>query len=229
MEKNNASRVSVIVPVFNGRRYLEEALASVQRQTLSPDEIILVDDGSTDGSWELMCSLSGGKIHVAQQVNSGPAAARNLGFEKSTGNLIAFLDCDDLWEPEKLELQVDLSRSHPSAGVFYTAFSEFFSPDISPLVKQQTRLKSGLLSGLVGSTIMVRREVFEKVGVFDSQWRTGELIDWWSRAREKNIEKKEIDRVLVWRRIHDNNLGRSAARDRRDYLGIIKASLDRRK
>ena len=229
MEKNKASRLSVIIPVFNGCCYLEEALASVQRQTLSPDEIILVDDGSTDGSWELMCSLSGGNIHVAQQVNSGPAAARNLGLEKSTGELIAFLDCDDLWEPEKLELQVDLSYSHPSAGVFYTGFSEFFSPDISPLVKRQTRLKSGVLSGLVNSTILIRREVFEKVGVFDSRWRTGELIDWWSRAREKNIEKKGIDRVLAWRRIHDSNLGRKAARDRKDYLGIIKASLDRRK
>ncbi len=229
MEKSKTSRLSVIIPVFNGCCYLEEALASVQRQTLSPDEIILVDDGSTDDSWELMRSLSGGKIHVAQQANSGPAAARNLGLEKSTGELIAFLDCDDFWELEKLELQVDLSYSHPSAGVFYTGFSEFFSPDISPLVKRQTRLKSGVLSGLVNSTILIRRDVFEKVGVFDSRWRTGELIDWWSRAREKNIEKKGIDRVLAWRRVHDSNLGRKAARDRKDYLGIIKASLDRRK
>ena len=229
VEKSKACRVSVIIPVFNGLNFLGEALASVRRQTLPPDEIILVDDGSTDGSWALLRSLAGGNIHIAQQTNAGAASARNLGIKKSSGGLVAFLDCDDLWEPEKLELQVDLLNHNPGVEVVSTQFVEFFSSDISPLVKTRTQLKPGVLSGLINSTILIRREVFEKVGVFNPQWRTGELIDWWSRAQEQGIEKEEISRVLVRRRVHDHNLSRRVAQDSKDYLRILKASLDRRR
>lgn len=226
---NCRCRISVIIPVFNGRNHLSEALTGVQRQTLFPDEIILVDDGSTDDSWEFMCSLVGENIQVLRQVHAGAAAARNLGIETSHGELIAFLDCDDLWAPKKLEHQVNFLNLNSEVGVVYTWFREFFSPDISAEVKAQTRLKPGVLSGLSGSNILVRREVFERVGFFNPRWQTGELMDWWSRAQDHGIVKGEINRVLVRRRLHDYNLSRYAVRERKDYLGIIKASLDRRR
>ena len=221
--------ISVIIPVYNGQKYLVDALVGVQRQTLPPDEIIMVDDGSTDDSWNLMKSLADDKLKVLRQTHAGAAASRNLGIENSRGELIAFLDCDDLWEPEKLELQFNFLQQNPEVEVVSTQFREFYSSDISAAVKAQTKYKPGVLSGLSNSNIMVKRDVFIRIGLYDPRWQTGELMDWWSRAREGGILKAEIDRVLVSRRLHDNNLGRHAARNRKDYLGILKASIDRRR
>ena len=221
--------LSVIIPVFNGQKYLTAALASVQRQTLPPDEIIIVDDGSTDNSWKLMESLADDKIIIRHQEQAGAASARNCGIETARGELIAFLDCDDLWEPQKLELQVNFLQKKPEVGVVSTRFREFFSPDISAPVKDKTQYKDGILSGLTNSNILVQREVFNRIGLYNPDWRTGELMDWWSRAQESGIVKAEINQIMVSRRIHDNNLGRHAARERSDYFGIIKAALDRRR
>lgn len=97
--------VSVIIPVYNGERFLAEAIRSALDQTLSPAEIIVIDDGSTDASAEVARGF-GPPVRVLAQANLGPAAARNLGVAHAAGDLLAFLDADDLWMPEKLAYQV---------------------------------------------------------------------------------------------------------------------------
>ncbi len=229
MKTGDGFRVSVIIPVYNGIRYLPETLASVRRQTRPVDEIILVDDGSTDNTGVWIDSLNDEKIVACHQKNSGQAAARNLGIEKSRGDLVALLDSDDLWEPEKIELQIARFNENPALGIVTSRFVEFYSPDIAAATRASTRLKEGILSGPNCSNLLVRKEVFTKVARFDSAWRTGELLEWWSRVAEAGVVADEVAKVLVRRRVHDSNLGRRAARDRGDYFAIIRKQLQRRR
>jgi glycosyltransferase involved in cell wall biosynthesis len=104
--------VSCIVPVFNGERFLREALDSIFAQTYRPIEVIVADDGSTDGSHAVLESYRG-RLKCVSQATAGPAATRNLGGRASQGDMLAFLDADDLWKPEKLERQVSTLRECP--------------------------------------------------------------------------------------------------------------------
>ena len=229
MTKTDARLVSVVIPVFNGLRYLPEALQSIRRQTRPADEIILVDDGSTDGSGAYIDSLDDKNIVVCHQENAGQAAARNAGIEKSRGDFIALLDCDDLWEPEKLELQLAKFAANPKIDIVTCRFIEFYSPDLAPEIKAATRLTPGVLTGPNCSNLLVKRQVLQNLAAFDPALRTGELIDWWARVTEAGVVTAEIDLVLTRRRIHDRNLGRQAARDRGDYLHIVKNLIQRRR
>src|SRR5213078_156464 len=106
--------VSVIIPVYNGARYLRAALESVFAQTYRPIEVIVVDDGSGDDSGVIAQSFP--DVHFIHQENQGVAAARNHGFDAARGEFIAFLDQDDLWTPEKLKVQVNYLLNHPDVG-----------------------------------------------------------------------------------------------------------------
>jgi len=115
-------RISVIIPVFNGERFLGEAIKSALSQTLPPYEILVIDDGSTDGSAQLAESF-GPPVRVIRQENRGEAAARNRGIDAAQGDWIAFLDCDDVWKPEKLALQAALLS--PAVNCVHTNFFYF--------------------------------------------------------------------------------------------------------
>ena len=118
--------VSVIVPVYNGEDFLVDALASIRQQDYCPLEIVIVNDGSTDGTVELAATL-GQDINWIQQQNNGPSAARNAGLATARGEFIAFLDADDLWPPGKLQAQVELllqpyCRNRSGAYSVYRSF-----------------------------------------------------------------------------------------------------------
>jgi glycosyltransferase involved in cell wall biosynthesis len=108
--------ISVIVPVHNGEDFLEDAVASIHRQDYCPLEIVIIDDGSTDGTAGLAATL-GNDIHWIYQQHRGPSAARNAGIVMSHGEFIAFLDADDLWPPGKLQAQVELLLASPAADI----------------------------------------------------------------------------------------------------------------
>jgi glycosyltransferase involved in cell wall biosynthesis len=113
-----SERVSVIIPVYNGERYLAAAIQSVLEQTLPPDEIIVVDDGSTDGTAAIVTGLAGASplpIHYIHQQNQGPSAARNRGLRAARSGLVAFLDADDIWDLRKQEIQVAYLAANPDA------------------------------------------------------------------------------------------------------------------
>ncbi len=121
------SSVSVIIPAYNAERYLAEALASVFGQSRVPEEIIVVDDGSTDRTEEVV-RKHGEAIRFLKQPHRGPGAARNLGVESARGEFIAFLDADDLWLPEKLSAQLDLFRTRPNIDMAFGRVRQFISP-----------------------------------------------------------------------------------------------------
>ncbi len=114
-------RISVIIPTYNSARFLPEAVQSALYQTLSPDEVIVVDDGSTDNTEDVLEPFRG-RVHYIRQENQGPAVARNRGIAEAKGDLIAFLDADDVWLPEKSELQVKVLWENPRIGLVHSYY-----------------------------------------------------------------------------------------------------------
>lgn len=180
--------VSVIIPTFNYGKFIGEALKSVFEQTLQDFEIIVVDDGSTDNTKEIVQSY-GSKVRYFHQAQQGPAAARNKGIRESRGEFVAFLDADDVWLPTKLEKQVNLFRRNSKLGMVLT---DNFLFDESGIYRDYVNKKGYLLegdvvanilinSGVVTPTVMVRREVFDRVGLFEENLYIAEDDNMWIR------------------------------------------------
>jgi glycosyltransferase involved in cell wall biosynthesis len=202
--------VSVVIAVFNRERYLGEAIRSVLDQTYRPVETIVVDDGSTDGSAALARTFPG--VRVLEQANAGPGAARNRGVAASSGELLAFLDSDDVMPLDRLELQARHQREHPeTAGVL--GEQELFGADVSDVPPA--------LRGRQPLSIMVRRSTFERVGPFGTGFC--EDLDWLCRAWGSGARIDSIDAVVVRRRVHNSNMTHDVAAAR---LAMFRALRD---
>jgi glycosyltransferase involved in cell wall biosynthesis len=220
------SLVSVIIPVYNCERYLAEAIESVLAQTYRPIEIIVVDDGSTDSTASIATSFKG-DVRYVHQPNGGPAAARNRGLKLARGNVIAFLDADDLWTPNKLSLQVDCLLKHPHIGYTLARQRNFLEPGTD---RPAWLRKELLLKDYVGTlqTLVARRKVFEQVGVFDPTFRINEDMDWFARAKDAGIPMIVVPEVLAYRRIHSTNLGYQAQVGDPVLFRTLRASIRRK-
>lgn len=227
--------ISCIVPVFNGERYLAEALESILAQTYRPIEIIVVDDGSTDGTREL-CARYGDRIRYLRQNNAGAPTARNLGLSASQGEFIAFLDSDDLWHPEKLARQMELFEVRPELDLCVTHLQRFWVPQ---LASEQQRFQghrfAEVLPGYVTQTLLARRRLFSFIGLFDTSRRVGDPMDWFLRAAEQGAVIEMLPDLLVFQRMHESNLSvelgsrRMTDSMQNAILDVVKASLDRRR
>ena len=227
------SLVSVIIPVYNGERYLAQAINSVLDQTYRPIEIIVVDDGSTDRSAEVARSFSE-TVHYYCQPNSGSGAARNEGVQRSHGSFIAFLDADDLWVKEKLSIQVALLEADPGLDMVFGHVSQFYSPDLDEAIKKKVACPTGTLPGYHVGTLLIRRETFLHVGVFNPALQCGEFLDWSFRAKERGLKELLLPDVLMKRRIHSSNMGivksnTQTDNSHADYVRVLRAALDRRR
>jgi glycosyltransferase involved in cell wall biosynthesis len=223
-------QVSCIVPAFNGERYLGEALESIFAQTHPPFEVIVADDGSTDGTAALVASY-GARVRHLVQPNAGPAAARNLGLRAATGNFIAFLDADDCWHPEKLSRQLARFEARPELDVSATQVQNFWMPELmghDPRYHDPRHTQPW--PGFTCPSMLARREVFDTVGGFDPSLWLAEDNDWFMRAREHGKVIELIPEVLLYRRYHGSNLTtRLAAQRDPSILRALRASIDRRR
>lgn len=220
--------VSCIIPIFNGERYLGETLDSVFAQTHRPIEVIVADDGSTDRSAEIARTYRQPVVCV-RQANAGHGAARNLGMAIATGDLIAFVDADDLWHPEKLARQIERLAMRPDLGVVFTHVANFWSPDADSALRPANETMQPL-PGYTSVTMLARREVFAGVGLFDVVLQHGNDRDWFCRAAEHGVLMEMMPDVLVRRRLHASNRSVALGGEMRaEYLRILKASLDRRR
>jgi glycosyltransferase involved in cell wall biosynthesis len=220
--------ISCIVPVFNGARYIAEALESILNQTYRPLEVIVVDDGSTDHTPAVMRGY-GDRIRSIRQDNGGPAAARNRGLSEATGDFVAFLDADDLWHPEKLERQSACFRARPELDLCFTHVQNFWIPELE---NEKTRLGNHRftkpLPGYATQALLARRAIFDRVGGFNSGLRVVDDTDWFLRAFEKGAVVEILLDVLVQRRLHHGNLTRSALAHE-ELMCLLKNSIDRKR
>jgi glycosyltransferase involved in cell wall biosynthesis len=200
--------VSVIIPTYNYGRFIDESLKSVFDQTFQDFEIIVIDDGSSDDTAQRIDSY-GNRIRYFRQQQKGPAAARNLGIRESKGEFIAFLDADDFWYSTKLEKQLKLFRTNPRLGMVLTDNALFDDGGIyKDYVNKKGYLFSGdlvsnifLRSGVVTPTVMVRRRVFEKVGMFEENLYIAEDDNMWIRIAVE-YEVDIVDESLAQIRDH---------------------------
>jgi len=225
--------VSCVIPVFDGERYLGETLDSILAQTYQPLEVIVVDDGSTDGTGRVVAGY-GQRVHYLWQTNQGEAAARSRGLTVAKGEYIAFLDADDLWHPEKLARQISRASERPEIDLCFTAFRNFWIPE---LAEEKSRFEghslSQLQSGWSISTLLARRDVFAKFGNFvDASWTAGsESMIWYLRAAERGAVIEVLPEVLMYRRFHTTNVSRNNSlepfflilKEWRDYQRARKA------
>jgi glycosyltransferase involved in cell wall biosynthesis len=222
--------ISCIVPVFNGERYLAEALESILKQTYRPLEIIVADDGSTDGTATLVASY-GDKVEYRFQPNAGVAAACNLGVQVSRGEFIAFLAADDLWHPQKLVLQMSQFQNRPELDLCLTHMQNFWIPELRA---EEERFRNQPIAqpwpGYLPQALLARRAVFETVGLFDTTLRYEDAKDWFLRAAERGTVIELLPEVLAYRRLHRTNISREkATASPIELLQIVKASLNRRR
>jgi glycosyltransferase involved in cell wall biosynthesis len=200
------SLVSCIVPVFNGERYVCEALASILAQTYRPLEIIVVDDGSTDDTPATVARFADRVVYV-RQAHAGPAAARNRGLAASKGEFVAFLDADDLWHSEKLTRQMARFAAQPGLELCITHVRKFWIPELE---HEKERLLAHPSTqeqpGYVCQCLVARRSVFDKIGTFDVSLSIGEDTDWFLRAADQGLTIEVLPHLLVYRRMHQDNL-----------------------
>ncbi len=221
------SLVSAVLPVFNGERFVAAAIDSILAQNYAPIEIIIVDDGSTDGSVDVVARFP--EARLIKQKNSGAAAARNTGVRESRGDFIAFLDHDDCWEPEKTRLQVEHLEKHPDVGFVLGAQKIFLEPGTDP-PSWLTDARMNEKSVCAGTgTMMARRELFSKVGPFDSAYINGEDTDWFVRAIEAGFNFDFVEDAVILRRFHGENATYNTAEMRRSLLKIMHASVRRKR
>ena len=219
--------VSCIVPVFNGERYLEEALQSVFAQTYRPIEVVVVDDGSTDSS-AAIAAAHGDRVAVIRQANAGPGPASNRGVEATRGELVAFLDADDRWPPRKLALQAEHLSAHPGTAAVFAHARNFWVPELRQEAARFAGHRITLpLAAYSRGTMMARRSAFEAVGGFDPRMGHGEVQDWVLRAREAGLRVDLLPDTLLERRLHPGNRSRHMQENsREEFLQLIKRRLD---
>ena len=216
--------VSVVIPVFNGERFLRDAVESVLAQQHAPVEIIIVDDGSTDGTADVARSLPE-RVRYLHQANQGPAAARNRGIELAQGSLIAFADADDLWPIDKFELQLPCLIRDPKIDIVLGRIQQVL---LSESIDGPNQAQEPAFSVNLGSAV-IRKSVFERVGLFDETMRYSEDVDWFMRAREGGASIVTIDAVTLFYRQHEQNMTRGKSTSELNVLKALKKSLDRRR
>ncbi|MBY0376734.1 glycosyltransferase family 2 protein [Patescibacteria group bacterium] len=221
--------ISVIMPVFNTEKYLREAIDSVFGQTYKNIELIAIDDGSIDSSAQILESYGDKIIFLKNTKNTGIANCRNQGILSSHGDLIALMDSDDIWKLDKLELQVAELKENKNIDISFCFFECFISPELPEEVKQTRYCPEGVMSGHVSAAALIKREIFDKVGYFDTKWTVGEFIDWCSRAKDLGFQTGMVEKVLYLRRIHASNTGVTERPSRTDYLKIVQNAIHRKR
>jgi glycosyltransferase involved in cell wall biosynthesis len=222
-------KITCIIPVYNGERFLGEALESVLDQQYPDLEVIVVDDGSTDDTPEILARFRK-RIRVLRQDHSGVAAARNLAMTVAEGDYIAFQDADDIWMPGKLAVQSECFRTRPELEICVGLIENFWMDEVAEEEEgYRGRKFAGILPGYSLVCLLARKDVFDRVGLFDPSLRVGSDNDWFLRARDVGVVEEVVPQLLVRRRLHTGNLTRSDLANRDQLIRNMKASLDRRR
>ena len=220
--------ISIIIPALNAERFIADVIESILAQDCDPIEVVVIDDGSTDGT-AAIASRYGSQVRCISQPNRGAPGARNRGLAATNGDLIGFCDADDVFMPGCLRLQLEKLTANPNkdlvVGRFVTESMVSGRGEaiaFAPLVTTDDYILSMSVS-------LVRRHVFEKIGQFDETMRQCDDWDWFMRAREAKVPILFHPNQIMRRRLHDGNMTRDQEASRRYTALMLKQSLDRRR
>jgi glycosyltransferase involved in cell wall biosynthesis len=225
--------VSCIIAVLNGEAYLHEAIDSLLAQTYPAIEIIVVNDGSTDRTADVVAGY-GNRVRLLNQENRGVSVARNRGVTISTGSLLCFLDADDLLESKKIALQAAKYEANQQLQFCDCHTSYFWTPEMSQAdraadFRHAEPFWRTPLPGHI-STWLFRREVWHRVGEFSAGQRYAEDVDWFVRGRDLGFPRLTLPDVLTLRRLHANNVTtHSPGKQISDLASTLKAHLARKR
>jgi glycosyltransferase involved in cell wall biosynthesis len=187
----------------------------------------VIDDCSTDGSAEIAEGYAPSVKYIFQP-HSGIAAARNKGVRSARGEFLAFLDADDIWDKDKLKLQVKSLQNDTQLDMVFGHMRQFISPDLSAAEQVKLMMPQEVMAGYSAGAMLITRSAFDRVGFFDEGLRAGEFIDWYSRVAEKGLKARVLEQVVLLRRLHLSNMGRTQKSSRADYLKLVKDAIGRR-
>jgi len=228
IQDNTEYMISVIIPVYNREDFIAEAIESVLRQTYKNIELIVVDDGSTDNTRQVVETFADQVRYVYKPLTT-VGETLNCGIEMAKGDYLAFLDSDDCWTKNKLERQIADLQENQNIEAVFGLVRQVHQSQWKVKIQALKVPSEELLVGYVPGTMLIRRESFLRIGYYPSGIEVGESLDWHLRAKDKNLQMKVIPELMLWRRIHTTNMGIIQKANRVDYVRILKKSIDRRR
>ncbi len=215
--------VGAALPVYNGERFLAEALQSILVQTHPVRDIVVVDDGSDDASRHVASEV-GPPVRVVGLPHVGVGAARSEAVRRVRGEIILFLDADDLLTPDSVACRIELFANRPDLDIVYGQIRSFsVCGENGPIPLDEAR------PGHVAGAMLARRSALHRVGPFASDLEVSEGLDWLLRARETGLREATVQRLVQWRRVHGANNSIVHGNSRREMARVLKRSLDRRR
>jgi len=219
--------ISAVIPVHNGEKYLAQCIQSVLEQNHAALEILIVDNASTDATAAIARTFPG--IRYFYLPHKGMVPALNHGVKNSQGDFLCFLDADDLWKSHKLAAQLEVFDRNPEVDLVFGHVEQFISHELDESDSSHLLIREKELPGYIRGTMLIKKESFWRVGLFDEAIEYGEFIDWYMRAQEQGLREVMLPDVLLMRRIHGANMGYLESGRRIDYVRVLKRGLDRRR
>lgn len=212
--------LSVIIPAYQAEKYIAQAVDSVRRQNWSGElEIIVIDDGSADRTAEVAQTLD---VQILRKAQGGAASARNAGLRTATGSLILLLDADDMLTDGALSRMYEALTGSDAAAVFAMA-EDFISPELTDVQKAALKPRPVPYGGVLPGCSLIRRQVFETVGLFDDTMKSGETVAWQLKLRDMGIKTVQIPTVALKRRLHLTNTGRvQQKQEMANYAALLR-------
>lgn len=213
------------MPVKNGSNYIEEALNGIKLQNVNV-EIIVVDDGSNDDTAQIAENF--GCVVVKHSSSKGPTIAKNTALKIAKGKYIMFHDHDDVMNQNALPQMLKEFQENEEIFAVTAQMKDFLSPELSKEEEQKVVVREEAYSGLFSGAILIKKEVFDIIGLFNESITAGEVIDWTAKMNERNLKIKKLNFISANRRIHNSNFGRTnKEKEFKDYASILRAKLKR--
>jgi glycosyltransferase involved in cell wall biosynthesis len=222
------SLITAAIPVRDGEAYLAEAIESVLAQSRPCDQVIVVDNGSTDRSAEIAAGF-GSAIEVVHESQPGIGAARNAARRAARGDYLAFLDADDLWEPEKTALQLAAFEADPGLQLVFGHVRQFVSPELTAEEAEGLQVPAEPQPGQYIGAMLARRGAIEAIGPWSQDVRVSDGLTFLLRARELGLEQAMLAETVTLRRVHGANHSIHNRDERAEFARHLKRSLDRRR
>jgi glycosyltransferase involved in cell wall biosynthesis len=224
MAAEHRPTIAALIPVWNGAAFLAEALESALAQEPAVDDVVVIDDGSSDESGAIARSF-GPRVRCVRQEHRGLAAARNAALRHAQSDLVAFLDADDVWPPGRLSRLLQALQENPGCGLAQGRLQRMVRSDRT----QQWELvnESWLAPNL--ATALIRRSTFTAVGLFDEGVAGGDDVDWLLRARDLGVRETRVDSITLLYRRHDNNMTNDVVADQSRLLRVLGRAVARRR